>query len=485
MKQIKASVSYKISSIKSILKLIIDKMDKAGYANKAGVLTMVIFAFVGFIYGYLFIVGTSARSPFHEIVWNGRAVVDSMMISAYSNINKEADSVLQQKITAYNDTLVAHKILDSVKLGKAKDSISKKLDTTIRQSKQKVVDSLKNVLDRMSDSILNNQYFKNNFQIQANLLDTLRWNPDSGRFIPDNVLVTWRDASLPLKKVQAKMPLVKNAFNNSYYLFVSKYPTFGIWTVLLLLQVAFYFFLLPWLIYMVFLKDNPVVEYESRQSILYVSVIGAIVLTICIAFVFGPSKDGDFILPAYFMQNLHLMFIAISLPGYLASIFCFTGFLKCGTQLMLLKQNLTDVNKDATIKTMKELRQDFNNYFYCVAVILSLAVFATGTFFSGLNSLDIVQQISRSKGYNFLRYDFVYLYGLMHSFILLIFYLPTNFQFRKYAINEDEKTEAETPSVGAKGVASDLIKTLLKIAVASSPLLASLLQSLADHFFKS
>jgi hypothetical protein len=134
---------------------------------------------------------------------------------------------------------------------------------------------------------------------------------------------------------------------------------------------------------------------------------------------------------------------------------------------------------------MKELRQEFNNYFYCVAIILSLAVFTTGTFFSGLNSLDIVQQISRSKGYNFLRYDFVYLYGLMHSFILLIFYLPTNFQFRKYAINENEKTEAETKSEGAKGFAGDLFKSLLKIAIASSPFLASLLQSLADHLFKT
>ncbi len=431
-------------------------MASPGFKNNFGILMMVICGFVGISLGYIFIEGRSGESPFHEVRWRPREIIAGLLDSADNRIQKRGDS-----------------------------SITKEKIQLLRIN-----------INKMSDSLLENVYFKKNISIEPDSVHDLATVKEG--FVPARIKLTWYDTLLPEKKLETMVKLDRYNFNNSKYAFISRYPSFGLWALMLVLQFSFFLYLLPWIISAVFGKPSiewPAATYKQHYVWYY---FGIIVVCLAIMFFFiDPPGSPAFVLPAYFMEGLNTMFKKINFVGYFLTIICFTGCLKCAAQALAFSKthNKATPYTDAEAGYIRSLKEEFKTYFGIVAIILSAAVFTTGTFFTGLNSLDFIRQITRSQGYSSLRYDFVYLYGLFHSFLLLLIWLPVNYIFKSLeptpaAVAEvkssEQKSGAATPDKpkSIRTSVGEAYKGLLEVAVAGSPILASLLQSILNYFFK-
>src|SRR5437868_8255063 len=370
----------------------------SSFRNNFGILVMIISAFVGILICFLMITGFSKKSPFHEIKWRPREIANTLLVN----------------ITP--------------------DSSSKKLSSK---------------LDNMSDSLLENQYFRKNISIATDTVPNLLIK--NGALNQATIKVVWQDSLLPNKRLETAVKLEPYYFNNSYNGFIARYPSFGLWCMLIILQCGFFFYLFPWLISNVFFKSTPAcIRKDYNQNNVWKYSIALVLFFVAMWLVLRETGDAKLVTPAFFMEGLNALFLFVNISGYIAAMVSFVGCLKCGAQMLAfskLHEQGSEYDENE-IGCIKDIKSEFKTYFIILAIILSAAVFTTGTFFTGLNSLDFVKQISRSLGHSPLPYDFVYLYGLFHSFLLLLIYLPVSHIISQLEakINEGKKTDAADPT---------------------------------------
>jgi hypothetical protein len=102
-----------------------------------------------------------------------------------------------------------------------------------------------------------------------------------------------------------------------------------------------------------------------------------------------------------------------------------------------------------------------------------------------VNSLDFIKLPDDDWGYSPARTDFIYLYGGLHTIILLLVYIPAKMRFSEINIGE------EGASTNEKKTGDDKWYNILKnpfgqikgVLIAASPLIASLVQALFDLLF--
>lgn len=192
------------------------------------------------------------------------------------------------------------------------------------------------------------------------------------------------------------------------------------------------------------------------------------------------------------MRSLTTSMAMVTVLGYLGGAFCLAGFIHTAAMLGYFTRQINraaiEAGPSATASTALTTEQKiyiglqsaFQTYFILSAVILSLLVLTTGALFSTVNSLDFVKLLSDDWGYSPARTDFVYLYGGLHTVILLLVYIPAKMRFSEITIKG-------VPDAPPHGKWFDTIKSpfgpLKEVLIAASPLLASVVQSMVDIFF--
>jgi hypothetical protein len=152
------------------------------------------------------------------------------------------------------------------------------------------------------------------------------------------------------------------------------------------------------------------------------------------------------------------------------------------TTAAALGDNQTANSKDKAI--YQSLYTSFHTYFILSATILSLMVFCTAGLYTTINSLDFVKLLQDDWGYSPARTDFIYLYGGLHTLILLLVYIPAKMRFSEINLGAEPATNGNPDSEKWYDFLQNPFSHLKELAIAASPFLASLIQSLFDVAFK-
>jgi hypothetical protein len=233
-------------------------------------------------------------------------------------------------------------------------------------------------------------------------------------------------------------------------------------------------------------------------------------------------NDEVMIKALFFMRTFTNSMYMVMGIGYITGSCCLAGFIyiasalgyfsrsvkvKAKAQKIIMQTNLIDQNdqEDTAVKAKlndlevakardheiyDKLINYFNTYFILSAIILSLLVLCTGALCNTINSLEFVKMLTKEWGYSPVRPDFVYLYGAMHTIVLLLVYIPAKMRFKEIQLPPITVpgTTGDTVSPKENSKWFDLLKTpfgqLKDVLVVASPLLASLVQSLFDLLFK-
>jgi hypothetical protein len=290
------------------------------------------------------------------------------------------------------------------------------------------------------------------------------------------------------------------AIKSSHYsptVFFEKYPTFGFWFVFSVAQAVL------WLVLIVLLSGGSV-ELKEKLAVvgfpislkgLVVKILFASLLIIAFtSFLYFYLIDGYVVKDVYFMSCFSTRMVWYAVPGYLLAGICFGAFLYWAGQLDELNNISSTKNSDITAtgnesdkKKYDLLKIGFTRSFGAAALVLSAFVFWLGLLFQAVNSMETMLVYEKLAGKKFLPYDFIYLIGILHTVLLLIFYVPAKLKFESLKTTQDVKSASATANVNTptlKKFFSAISESFLTIAVAASPMLASLLQKLVESFLK-
>lgn len=305
-----------------------------------------------------------------------------------------------------------------------------------------------------------------------------------------------------------------------------KYPTVGFWSVLSISQIVFWSIVILVSISLLknLYKDMREKSIEVKKPVLWGigGVTGGAILAFILVFFFC-IYDQKYRFNDFFMGGFDFGMQIYGLIGYLTAgillySFLLTAYyvqqaqinyaetLKQSTELQAvisekvknlqvqlkelgisenaaLNKEIENLQATATDKTKdllllkdqyKTCKRYFNFFFAITAVILSVLVIWVGSLFASVNSLDLFVFLRQRTGYSFLPYDFVYLYGALHSLLLFIFYVPVKLRLLSMSFSIPEEQEGDSGAV--KDTFKKILVRFVEILAASSPLLTAILQ---------
>jgi hypothetical protein len=440
-----------------------DKKKKETTHSLKGLAALVVGAGAFGLFIFL-VLGNNNRRPFHEIKWESRKIVHAI-----------ATELLAHPATI--DSLVAEKAHFDHQHRTGADTASVVTRHTILRKTY-----LRHLID-LRDSSLS----ASDVEWAVSAANTVSLVPGSYDLAEAGdkdvlpVLVNFQSNRIPgLKKtfpvqLQVSHKLLADDF-------LTKYSLFGLWAMLIVLQLTFFTLLIPWLYYKLYEpfingKDD---DYTPDPRI--VSVHWSACVLVCLLFYyFLLVADGNsFVKPQYFMTDLQKVLGITNLMGYFAAGLCLAGMLLIYVTVRRVKERVAgegETEEKVLAERQQEYRdaeQRFNHYFMILATILTLGALATSSLFSGLNSLPFVKEVTKAQGFSPFPSDFVYLYGIVHSAVLLVAYLQIRAQLKELQQTlKIEKAEAANIS---------LSKKLIDLMVAGSPLLGPILQSVFGQF---
>lgn len=475
------------------------------------------------------ILDLKGKKQFHEIEWNNRSILNSMLDTALAN-DQYIDTYFTNNIrkniltkdsfdresgyqrladSLYYDNWKKHEVTGKIRsedvINNYKATIEKNRQKTITDSSlytlhsQKLIDTalyafrtrqrntlltIKSKMAALTDSALYITFIKDHLFIRDTLEPgDLRANNKTCE-CTNTVHVVFIDTSLPTGQIAYNYPLQFHWYDADH--FFSKYGSFGMWALLLIILATAY-----WVMIFALPKDMKnsrdvfkTADENVRKRYIYIVIILCIAL--CIYTLFSGNR---LIRPELFMLSLTKIFIYVNFLGYTCAAICLCGMMFCYIEVQASIDNL---NADATSSTSfpdryVQLYKKFDFYFIITAIILSVAVVTTGVFFSSLNMLDFVKQFSRSIGRTAFSYDLVYLFGLINSMVLLAVYLPVKRTFnsaKTKALKIDPNIATQLGPDKSASFMSGPMKRLLEVVIASSPLMAGFLQTFLDSLFQ-
>ena len=220
-------------------------------------------------------------------------------------------------------------------------------------------------------------------------------------------------------------------------------------------------------------------------------VIGTFVLIFYRVLVDVPSVIKD----TYFMHCFNSRMTWYSPFGYVLAGLCFGGYLYLAKKLSELNDEFKTQSKkvisSAAPQTIplstqlqtqyNELKSSFDFLFLISAAILSLFIIWEGILFIAINSMDIMKYYGAISGKQFLNNDFIYMIGLVHSLLLMIFYIPVQLRFRSMEIVQAQQAALGGQPTGIKSLFSSLFSNLGGVLITTSPLITGIIQSLLAH----
>ncbi|WP_143310589.1 hypothetical protein [Chitinophaga vietnamensis] len=415
-------------------------------------LLLVVAGIATFKFAFEFILnGKDEKKQFHEIRWEPREVINTVIDSALI------------------DTVPIHLLAEErqhfalIPAGKKSiDSLLVKQRTALIHAREYVAAMSNSAVEAYADKSIR-------LASSFNLRDLVKIDSNHSSY-RQPVAVIYADSSLITKSVTCTVLLpLKDMDSDRFFL---KYPNFGFWALSLLIQTVLYVLLILFLLYKTFSHTE---NFPLKWKIPY-----AILITVvCIAFyrwLLKYNDDTAIVKPELFMSNMNSIFKVINPLGYITVALCFAGMLFCsGAAARILKNNAIAAHKDELL----EINNNFKIYFLIAALTMTFAVIATGQFYTALNSLDLVKAYNATIGHDYFRMEIVYLYGILHTFVLMAFYLPAQLQLNA----SNQAMLAALPPEEAKVKVFEpvpMIKKVMDLLVMGAPLLAAFVKSLID-----
>ena len=472
------------------------------------------FGLLGFFLGFmvLFLPDSfypeSKKSIFHEINYSPKEIIGDSIVK---RINSLRDSI---------------------------SALSKRKEEDAGNKKIKNKDSITKVNAEREASITNYKKIIGVFERYNNAISTTS-NSDTSGFetlnkaihfnITPDTLSKWDDAygSNPIDRTfeisySFKDPGLPAPINGSGKLdlktyakdvqFLAKYPAAGKWLLSILIFCSFCCMTIALCCFMerdlrLVFKDKPNVNAFTGYNYYYIAGIMLIILVLLGIVWKNTFYDEEITRNIFFMRSLSYSKWGIFFFGYIAGALCLAGFIHTASHLgyfaseaekakgskQPVKVETADQGQTTAVPVLSDeeklytnLNSIFNNYFILSAVILSLVVLGTGGLYGTINSLDFVKLVSDDWGYSPARSDFVMLYGALHTVILLLIYIPARIQFTQTTISTTNKAAQGNEPANSKwyNIVKNPFASLKDLLIATSPLLASLVQALFDNFFK-
>jgi hypothetical protein len=318
-----------------------------------------------------------------------------------------------------------------------------------------------------------------------------------------------KDVSLPVDSTDARCEFAIEPSNKNIN-FIARHPAVGVWIFCIVVFYGFCFITigtsydLKTKIYELF-QEETISQLEKYRYYLYATL--SLVIILCLSKIWEHTfSDSDIIKNIFFMDTLRASMRLTIILGYITGSLCIAGFLLTSGLLSSFANQFKTNFQGAGTKLQKlqnrkrmlafakgydpetkvvffKLLDIFNTYFILISIVLSLMVFCTGTLFSAVNSLDFVKLIANDWGYSPARSEFVYLYGALHTAIVLIVYLPAKLRFDEMErlfnqASAGEETAETTPKSKWSSLLNFQMESLKNLLVVVSPFLASLLNNL-------
>ncbi len=406
------------------------------------------------------------------------------------NKEKLVREILNKRSTALNNAITAAEKTKTASNPKATDSkiteISKRiavLQTVLKKTKAEAK-ALDHGLPDRNLSYYHTYIFPDR-KILLNTLQSETWSqhPQQIKKVKAQVI----DTSAVLGDPISESVLLKLKQNKRKFLvsFITDYPEFGIWIILTIAQMMLWFLLFP------LLTGNVLdlrLKLEGYYSITQWSILKNLIVPACfIAFFvyvfYEILADNTVIYDNYFLKGYNERFFYYSLIGYSLATYCF------GTFLTLIRQ-VTDMDEIASGIGLSRkdpqlndkylaLKEAFENSFLASAIVLSFLVLWVGVTVNAISNTEAVKFYGIVSGKPLIPQDFIYLMGLLHTMVLLSFYIPAKLKFNSISLTKQE--DAATADRTATGKIFRLLgENLSSLLVTTSPLIASLIQKLLE-----
>lgn len=439
----------------------------AGFGNPLRIIILVAAALLGLGFSTNYFFGKDKYNVprFHEINWNPREVTETLVTLAFADINKLPDSLKQKQISTLN---------------KIMQLLSTKTDTALRAE-----------LSRKSSLFIHIRDMAiGNYHYDPTAIDDIPITPD--------LIVTYVDSGLVKGQITYPVTLKIKRFE-SPNIFFNKYPGFGLWALLLTMGITFYFILIAGFgFHFTSASANSLykthLDYKQREFFILLGSV--LVFELAFDLLLLHSKTPQLSLGTIFMRSVGDVFTLANFSGYFAAAFCLVGMIISVLYMNKLKQKCKqEVMKISLVEELRtDIKRRFNTYFVFAAIILSLAIFTSGVFFSAMNNMEFIKEVSRDQGFSPVNPDMVYLYGILNSFILLLAYLPAKYMLGSLdklipSSSGNTKVEEGPEPTGSKTNKSrsaslgKLSTMLTELLITTSPFLASLFQNLLESIF--
>lgn len=493
---------------------------------------------LGFILGCVFLFypesGEDKKSIFHEILYTPKGIVSKPIEESIPFVESQSRKLSIEKKT---NVVLLNTSTKKDSLNERNAAIDEQLAVNKKDLEQ--LKSYKNSYDQTSLADTSSYKRLNNaLHFQINYDSIYRWD---SRFVNhnDTAFVTshaFKDPNISFSLLGSDTLTVKKY--SSDVEFITKYPSAGIWLLLVLSYCSFLFIAISTSIYL----KNKIVELFKFHDIkglstydyYWVSLFTFLTLLLLSTIWKKTFYDDEIIKSLFFIKSLNVSMRLIIVLGYLGGSFCLAGFIHTAAMLSYFAKNIktkTTVisqKKEEIIKQVDKISKEnqlagsdmteqqateisnnqntldeeqekhskdkiiieslvsfFNSYFVLSAIILSLMVLCTGALFSTINSLDFVKLLEDDWGYSPVRTDFIYLYGGLYTIILLLVYIPAKMRFSEINVATEGGGEIKTQTSNGKWY--EFLKNpfgqFKDVLIAASPLLASLIQSLFDLIF--
>ncbi len=388
-----------------------DKLNKTERLTSRQTILLTILAVIGFTVGTLAVLGPDRL--FHEIEYEPAEILDSMF---KSEINEKF--VHLQPIDKFDSSRMVDEncIRDEIVY---RDSLLSRLDDS-SLTRMLVQDQL----------FLNKDSFSNEILIKYSHSKKIFRKEPGPLFKWDYYIRYSYKHCVPIgpyhlqRWVSPNVQLFKK--NNEFF---SEYPGFILWSLLVILQFAFFPAFIACTIMLInnFMKQNKNAFAKKEKIKLRTTkyIIGATVATILFVtlsyFVFFCP---NLVTSGLFYNRMNGILGTISLLGGITGVLCFTGFLLISGAPIIDKDGNKNYVSAQEVGVYNNMNTLFNNLLLISSVVLCIMVLTTGAFYSAINKLEFIQKIIDDFDNSPFAYHFVLLFASLLSVLLLIFFVP-------------------------------------------------------------
>ncbi|MBN8850992.1 MAG: hypothetical protein BGO55_29170 [Sphingobacteriales bacterium 50-39] len=444
----------------------------------------ILFAMVGLIYSVVVLKGCNA--VYHDLyLTNKGKMVDSVFIKRMALLNALSDSLRRHAPIEVKPARGPANVKSAAN-SKSRDSIDKKRRDSLALVRTALIQSQREWDNfRYFNPDTNLKVFLNYFSVNRDVLrDTLGGEAlDKFQHFERKIAVFVRDTFSIVNAGMHKMDSLQigsGPDKPGLIDFFGKYPIFGFWFFLSMGQMVLWFILIPLVIGAVRRTKSIVsgLRYDIG-NFLFFSLIPALVVGVFTWILYTKLIDAFVIKNCYFLDSFNPRMVWYAIPGYFIAILCFGSYLFLANKLQLLNEESKgkDLSTDEGLQQeYASLKSTFDFTFLASAIVLSAFVLWIGVLFNALNNMEVFRYYTLISGRSFFDPNFIYLIGLMHSLILLIFYVPVRLQFNGLSITQQQKEMTMEDQSGSRKIFKAFWGSISTLLITASPLITTVLE---------